>query len=107
MLSTLKYVSANIAAERSSALYKATMLRCLPVKGDNILTVKAKIQRQRALSDLLYSNNFREFLLRSKHYANMACDHAMDVIVSVDKRFLTGELPPEYNISNIGGQDEI
>lgn len=106
MTSTGRYVRKNISNDSYAETYANVMYRCLPTRLDTISSTREKIHRQLILGDLLYPSKIYNFFSRKSYYHYLACQHAKEVVDSIDLRFAEGSLHPEYKyLHEIG--DEI
>ena len=105
MTSTGRYVKKNIPSSKYADLYLDVMSRCLPSKTDTILSLKEKINRQLVLGNLLYPSRVRNFFSKKSYYHHLACQHAMDIVDSIDLRFAEGSLHPEYKYLHEIGEE--
>lgn len=98
MKSTARYVHRRIQDKRSKDAYRVAMTACIDVlssKWNNMDTIKQKLNGVRDDASVLFKPTFFDKKKTELQYYHMACDHAMDIVLKLEKRFLTGDSDPE------------
>lgn len=96
MMSTTKYVVGNLSRERHIDLYRKIMKILHPTQGEELESLISKINRQMALSKLLYEDDLSNWFTKDSHYHALACSHALDIVLSIKKRFVDNKLNSDF-----------
>ena len=97
MRSTAKYVARRMHSNREIYCYLNAFNKCLPHPDeDDLSSMRSKIHRTTILGDLLFPESIIDVDRGKRNSHRMACEHATQIIDSIEKRFFLGEQIPEY-----------
>lgn len=94
MKSTGNYVHSRIAAESGKEAYKASLDECIKIVGSGLLSldmIKSQVEAHRAEAVHLYKTSLFNKRLEEYRCHEMAVDNALDIIRSLEGRFITGQ----------------
>lgn len=108
--SIAKYSIKRIENKNKRLAYVSAIKKCAPFNESSLCELKEKIKRQAELASLLYKKSiFNTNNSKIEGHA-LACQHAMDIVNSINKRFIVGEQYSEYkytyNIGEVIDEDE-
>lgn len=94
MKSTGNYVHARISSPEGQIAYEAAMRECVQIVSSGLLSIdmlKSKVEAHRAEAVHLYQRSFFNKRLEEYRCHEMAIDNALDIIRSLEGRFITGQ----------------
>lgn len=98
MRSTGKYVHQRLSTEQGKEAYKLSMRECLKCVTSGLETVdmiKTKIEGHRNEATHLYVKSFFNKRIEEYRCHEMAIDQALDIVNSLEARFITGQCDSE------------
>lgn len=100
---TAKYIYKRIISEEAKIAYKKAIDACLShIEGgwQSLDIIKKKIDGVQNDVDLLYKVEFLNKHKESRRYYLLGCEHAKDVIYSIEKRFIGQNIDFETTFLN-------
>lgn len=98
MKSTGRYVYHRLGTQETKAAYHLAMKDCIAYVSSGLQSldlIKSKIEGLRTEADHNFPNKMFNKRLEEKHCFNMAINHAMDIVNSLEARFITGQSDSE------------
>jgi hypothetical protein len=99
MKSTSVFVSKRLASLDAQESYTKAINLCFPIGREQMDELIARIHRNEALGRLIYPKTIFNSNQEKLNGHCMACAHALDIAISMRRRFITGDSLPD-NIIN-------
>lgn len=91
--STARYVHKNIQSHSGKEAYKIAMLACLEILDSDLRSldlIRQKIEGVREDMDQYFKSTLFNSKKSEQYYYNLACTQTLEVMASIEGRFITG-----------------